>query len=137
MRSSALASCALRDNGTAWCWGEMYVGDGTQDSVTSPEPAPVRTDSTEPWTAVAAGDSHTCAVRAGGGAVVLGQNAYGQLGRPGPGRDPAPVAGGGSWSAVTAGFLHSCGVRSDASLWCWGDDGTARSATARPAGRPS
>lgn len=71
-----------------------------------PPPEPVLTGD---FITVAAGGSHTCAVRASGEVVCWGQNHRGQA-------DPPD----GEFTAIAGGVEHSCAVRSDGTITCWG-----------------
>ena len=81
------------------------------------------------WTAISAGDYHSCGVRAGV-ALCWGLNSSGQLGDGTNGASLVPVnvgGGGGTpgWTAIFAGLGHSCGVRAGVAL-CWGDNYSGR-----------
>lgn len=124
-------SCALRNDGSLWCWGrnnahQLGLGspsgctDGpTGDACSEPQ----RVDETNDWTAVAAGSDHTCALRADGSLWCWGSNSWGQLGL---GYDvwesdvPARVGQGANWQALALGGEHTCALQGDGSLWCWG-----------------
>jgi Regulator of Chromosome Condensation (RCC1) repeat protein len=72
--------------------------------------------------AVAAGPSHTCAVRADGTAACWGSNSNGQLG-DGTTIDrstAASVTGLTNVVALAVGEFHTCALRSDGSVRCWG-----------------
>ena len=75
-------------------------------------------------TAVAAGDSHTCALLANGAVSCWGQNNSGQLGdgtltnRT----TPATVSGLSGATAVTAGGYHTCALLGDGTVRCWGSN---------------
>ncbi len=73
---------------------------------------------------VAAGGSHSCAVRPTGDVVCWGANESGQIGdgTNGAARTPRPVFGLVSARSVDAGSRHSCAVRPDRSAVCWGDN---------------
>ncbi len=122
-------SCGVRA-GVALCWGNNsagQLGDGTN----TPSLVPVNVGGGGPlgWTAISAGDSHSCGVRAG---VALCWG-YGGDGRLGVGNTtaslvPVNVGGGGGsagWTAISASGLYSCGVRAGVAL-CWGDNYSGR-----------
>ena len=68
------------------------------------------------FTAVAAGDLHTCALRADHSISCWGLNS-----------EMRAAAPDGSFVAVTAGLRHSCGLRADGTIACWGDSGFGQS----------
>jgi alpha-tubulin suppressor-like RCC1 family protein len=73
------ASCAIKTDGTLWCWGASYfgqVGDGSYQS----RPAAVQMLSLTGAKDVAAGGAHTCAIDSAGHVVCWGLGASGQLG---------------------------------------------------------
>ena len=61
------------------------------------------------FTAVSAGEQHTCGLRESGAIECWGGNNYGQS-----------DALAGSYSAVSAGERHSCGLRESGVIECWG-----------------
>lgn len=111
-------TCAVRDDSTLWCWGQ--VGSG------STERTPVRIGDGADWAHVTAGglaaDSHVCARRAGGTAWCWGSNGSGQLGDGTRLEKSTPVTiAGDGWSELAAGGQHTCGVAAER-LFCWGSD---------------
>lgn len=62
-----------------------------------------------PFTAVAVGESHGCALRVDGTVACWGDNEYGQAEAP-----------GGVFTVVAAAGDRSCGLRSDGTVACWG-----------------
>lgn len=61
---------------------------------------------------VAAGGSHTCAIRDDGTLACWGDDSAGQL-------DGVPS---GTFRSLSAGGTHTCAIRTDGTLACWGDD---------------
>ena len=120
--------CAIRDSSTAaptvtgslWCWGGNdygQVGDGTFNT----ELLPIRIGAASDWSAVDAGNAHTCGIRAGAlycwGA---GADYRTGLGTIDDTTAPNQVGSATTWSKVSAGYRSSCGIRTDGTLWCWG-----------------
>jgi alpha-tubulin suppressor-like RCC1 family protein len=167
--SRANLACALRAGGTLWCWGTGSLGqrgDGTT-SATRSTPIQVLAENQTAggstwtdWTAVAAGDSHSCGRRTNGTAWCWGAQAYGRLGDGDSDLDangvpvwsvvlaPTKVLQSGEapgglawsdWTALAVGTGHACGLRTGGTLWCWGagnlgqrGDGTTDLARATP-----
>ena len=99
----------------------------TAISVISTQPsAPTSTTPATPATfsAIAAGEDHSCGLRTDNSIACWGENLDGRA-------DPPRR----SFTAVVAGDRHSCGVRADRSATCWGDNSDGQSAA--PAGQYS
>jgi alpha-tubulin suppressor-like RCC1 family protein len=120
----------LRDDGSAWCWGDNFwgqLGDGT--TINRAVPAPVGTDAD--WRTISAGGGHTCGVRDDGTAWCWGRNDEGQLGdgTTTESHEPleVPDASGVGWANVQAAKgLHTCGTKLNGTLWCWGDNASGQ-----------
>ncbi len=89
-------TCAIADDGSAWCWGRNHEGQlgSSGDDAVSPRPV----DTTLRFRAISAGGSSTCGISIDGLAVCWGDNRWGQLGTGDRTRYPRParVAGQGS-----------------------------------------
>src|SRR5438128_1309871 len=71
-------TCAIRTDGTLWCWGSNYsgeLGDGTNTSHTTP----ARVGDATTWASIDGGTSYNCAVRTDGTLWCWGSNSRGQL----------------------------------------------------------
>ncbi len=123
-------TCALKNNGTVFCWGENNEGQlGLGPSGSSDFPAQVGTETD--WSQIEASRSgdHTCGIRAGS-LFCWGRNDHGQLGvgedelEP---RDAPTLIGPESvWADVSLGELITCAIRTDGTIWCWGNGGQGR-----------
>jgi alpha-tubulin suppressor-like RCC1 family protein len=118
-------SCAVKTDGSLWCWGANnngQLGDGTGTTQTTPVAVFGMSSGV---VAVSVGNSHTCAVTTDSAVWCWGNNGTGALGdgaaeliRLVPVRVELPVGA----SAVAAGYLHTCAIATDGSVWCWGDN---------------
>ncbi len=128
-------SCAVRRDGTVWCWGrhsEGQLGDNTPPRDSEPVPVQVIQADGLPLTnivSVSAGNCHTCAMDGAGGVACWGCNYAGQLGdggvAPRPFADPVLDSTGVPFTGVaelSVAHQHACARRSDATAWCWGNN---------------
>lgn len=125
-------SCALKTDGTLWCWGDDDYGQtGSSETGTEPvsEPGQVGGVTATDWIAVSAGDTHACGLRGSGGQGRLwcwGAGDDGRLGNGGTAYQmvPVPIGPDTDWIAISAGGRHTCGLRGTpgmpAALECWG-----------------
>jgi alpha-tubulin suppressor-like RCC1 family protein len=124
--AGAAHTCAVRTDGTLWCWGWNLLGQlGLGDQPDQELPQQVTAPAADGWSLVEAGGEHTCALR-GHALWCWGHNASGQLGIGGttdqnvPRRVPVPTRRG--WGLVTVGDHHTCATRTGHELWCWGEN---------------
>jgi signal peptidase I len=126
-------TCAVLDDGSAWCWGEgsqHRLGNGsTTDRGT---PTQVKgTGGSGNLAGVAqidGGNEHTCAVLTDGSVRCWGRNNQGELGIGSHAGQAYPVQAdgrGGSGTlagvdAVYGGRDHTCALHGDGSVSCWG-----------------
>lgn len=121
--------CALKTDGTVWCWGHNAhgaLGDGTtSDRLTAVQ---VQRPS-GPLTGVRSigiGLYHSCAAKTDGTAWCWGDNDQGQLGDGTTTQRSSAVRvkmGSGHLThvaSVTAGSDHSCARQTHGTIWCWG-----------------
>ena len=118
--------CAVKMDGTAWCWGSGRHGkngDGTETDRAAP--VQVMVDATTPLvgvTAISAGRAHRCAI-ATGGVYCWGRGSDGQLGRTAPQNngfaaltEPAIT----NAVSVSAAGKGTCAALSTGAVVCWG-----------------
>ena len=79
-------TCALRDDGSAVCWGSDLDGNSS--------PPDGR------FTAISSGSLHTCALREDGSAVCWGSDLTGQASPP-----------DGRFTAISSGDAHTCALQ--------------------------
>lgn len=136
--AGARSSCAVRSNGTAWCWGDASQGQlgngqsGPGERQTSAVQVRRGSGDLTAVTQIATSSNHVCALRSNGSVYCWGSAAFGQVGDGTVGegighvRDTAARVRRGSGFldkvvAIATGYQHSCAVRRDGSVWCWGD----------------
>lgn len=122
-------SCARLQSGGVKCWGDNSRGQLGDNTITSrPTPGNV-TGLTGAAISVDAGDRHTCAALATGGAFCWGANNDGQVGSNNEvdQRQPVAVTGlSGQIVAVSLGAAHSCGLTEGGAVFCWGGNETSQ-----------
>lgn len=109
-----LHTCALDEEGLAWCWGS--IGRDMHE----PTAVPIQVRDSTRFTDLAAGMRHTCGILLDGGTLCWGQNLFAQLGSLNLGDSVAYVPAGDSVVSVAAGTFHSCDLRSSGEAYCWG-----------------
>jgi alpha-tubulin suppressor-like RCC1 family protein len=118
-------TCALTSEGAVRCWGWNgwgQLGDGTLTQRSTPVAVSGLANGV---IALAAGNTHNCAVTRGGGAVCWGDNSLGQLGDGTTTQRSTPVAVSGLANgviALAAGREHTCAVTSGGGVVCWGQN---------------
>ena len=115
-------TCAVKTDGTLWCWGN--ASDGMGDQLNPNQEATAATD----WARVEASDNwyqHACALKTDGSLWCWGANSYGELGDGTTTNSNSIVAAlpGSAWTDFDIGSGHTCGIKTDGSRWCWGENG--------------
>ena len=122
-------SCAIKDDGTVWCFGSnsfLQLGNssfGAPDSGTPVQTSGFGTGRTA--VQVAAGERHTCALLDNGEVWCWGGNGNLELGSgSGSQADPVqvPLGAGITASRIFVGGRVSCALTSDNRLTCWGQN---------------
>lgn len=120
-------SCAVGNNGNAYCWGSGANGrlgnGGTTD-----EASPVVVQKplgVSSYIDIAAGDEHSCAIGNDGNAYCWGTGTNGRLGNGGTVQQTTPVkvtmpAGVSAFTVIDVGATHSCAIGDDKNMFCWG-----------------
>jgi len=107
-------TCALKQDGTVWCWGDNHsgkLGDGT----TTDRYTPVLVQNLSGVVQVTGGYAHTCALKGDGTVWCWGQNYYGQLGDGTTTQRLTPVQVSGLIATLifdgrSNGGYHSCAI---------------------------
>lgn len=134
-------TCALKTDGSVWCWGSNNKGQlGNESTTDSLVPVQVHGIGGLPFGGVdqiEAGSQHTCVVKTSGGAVYCwGDNATSALGAStfsGTYRTtPIAVSGANGVGTLTGavslsvGAGSACITKANHSVWCWGGDGSGQ-----------
>lgn len=117
--------CAIRSDGTLWCWGgNIYgqVGDGTTTYRISPVQI---SGGGSNWKFVSCGYYTSYALKTDGTLWSWGMNNYGQIGDGTTTNrsSPVQVAGGGDWKFVRAGVNNGYGIKKNGKMFAWGYNG--------------
>jgi alpha-tubulin suppressor-like RCC1 family protein len=118
-------ACVVSSALDVWCWGRNdrgQLGSGLPSGGNATTPQ--RVSGLSAYSAIAAGDKHTCAVTTSGGVRCWGHNNHGQLGNNLflDSNIPVTVVSlGGAATAVGAGKEHSCAALSGEAPVCWGN----------------
>lgn len=127
-------TCAVLDDGSAYCWGDNTAGQCgsgklTRDPVLVPFRVPAVDENGKDvhFTNVTAGQGHTCALTTGGTVYCWGDSRAGQCGvdrSPGPfAVGPTKIEGLDNVVQVETVKDHTCVVRSAApTMECWGSN---------------
>jgi len=129
LSSGSFHTCAVKADGSAWCWGynlKGRLGDGTLTSRSAPTAVSGLSSGV---TQISAGGHQTCALKSDGSVWCWGSNQYGQIG-DGTTTDrlvPTPVFGLPFPAAgVFCGGAHVCALLDRGALWCWGNNDSGR-----------
>lgn len=130
-------ACALSSQGVGWCWGNNasgQLGNGRSGDTTTfrSTPVAVHMPTGVAFTAITAGQDHTCAITQSATIYCWGANAYGQLGTgsgivartvPTPVQQPGAV----TFQKLVAGGTHTCALTVGNTAYCWGNNGQGQS----------
>jgi len=119
-------TCALRSDGSLWCWGRNSQRQLGQPSEAAQIRAPVRVGTDLGWLSVDAAQNYTCALSAERSLWCWGFNmgwmssSGNPLGVENVQLDVPTVVSDEHWAAFGTNMFHSCGLDDQAQLWCWG-----------------
>lgn len=121
--AGALAACAVRANGEAWCWGQNERGLLASDDVVIATPRRVEHPDGGDWKVVSVGIANACFVDGRERAWCVGANGFSQLADGGTSpRVPTPPSPDLPADRASAGGQVSCTIR-NTELACGGKGG--------------
>ena len=133
-------SLALKSDGTVWAWGinaSGALGNPAFATCTNQpngvSAVPTQVQGLSGVVAIAAGASHSMALKSDGTVWAWGDDSFGQLGTQlrtnfdspcslSISTSPIQVKGIGGIISIGAGHAHSLAVASDRTVWAWGDN---------------
>ncbi|MEM9468612.1 MAG: hypothetical protein AAF988_00450 [Pseudomonadota bacterium] len=117
------STCALKADGTIWCWGDNTNGRLGIGSAGGSSDIPVQVVNISDFIDMGTHRTHGCGLRKNGEIWCWGRDVNGVLGNGSESSDqPAPVKVQANVPFVSmgVGYVHSCGVDQNGSAWCWG-----------------
>lgn len=125
--------CAIKTDGSLWCWGENdfgQLGNSTQSDSLSPVAVRSADGSTiADAVEIAAGEVFTCVLREDRRVYCWGNNGVGQLGDGTTENRSAATAIPGLPSeivAIAAGSYFACALTNSGEVYCWGTNGSGQ-----------
>ena len=118
-------TCALATGGGVKCWGDNFHGQLGDNSTTRRGTPMNVVGLASGAAAIAAGESHSCALTTNGGVKCWGMNDSGQLGDNSTTERLTPVDVSGLASGVAsieAGARHTCALTTGGAVKCWGSN---------------
>jgi Tol biopolymer transport system component len=127
-------SIALKSDGTVWGWGNNQygqLGDGHYGVFFGVQATPVQASGLTGVTTIAAGGTHSVALKSDGTVWAWGNNEHGQIGNstttPAGCSEcgvvlPFQVSGLTSVITIAAGHSHSIALKNDGTVWTWGSN---------------
>jgi len=115
-------SCAVKSDGSVWCWGSNFNGQIGTDATSCLPKVPTQVSGISGAIAVAAGYSQSCALLSSGKVMCWGANDSGQLGTGTTTTSLTPIAVKGITNAVSisTGNSMTCAALQTGTVSCWG-----------------
>jgi alpha-tubulin suppressor-like RCC1 family protein len=124
--AGGIHSLALTTTGTLLSWGSDFQGQLGDSGSNTNQFLPVTVANATNIVAIAAGFSHSLALKADGTLLSWGNDEFGQLGDGGSNTNqsaPVPVFGATNIVAIAASDSHSLALKANGKMLSWGSDG--------------
>jgi alpha-tubulin suppressor-like RCC1 family protein len=121
--ASQHTSCAVRGDGSLWCWGLNAFHELSRPELDVEFHEPVQVGGDLDWAQVESGWFHTCGLKASGALFCWGRAIEGQLGQGGsvdPIEQPVMIEEPALYARLALGNFATCAVTQDEQLYCWG-----------------
>lgn len=124
-------TCAVKDDGSVWCWGYNGEGQLAQEGVTAtttddddPSIIPLEVQGVSGAEQVSMSWGHACALLSNGAIKCWGEGSEGRLGNGGTSSafTAVQVSLYTDFVAVSAGLQFTCAIRQGGQAVCWGDN---------------
>lgn len=111
---------ALKSDGTLWAWGYSNWGQLGAGTMVARSQFPMQIGSANDWEVIAAGHTHSLAIKNNGTLWAWGDNRTGQLGLDYARNTPAQVGNDQDWDYISGGDGFTVARKDDGVLWAWG-----------------
>ena len=118
--------CALREDGTVWCWGMGSSGQLGNGANTNSK-VPVQVSNLNNVVSISTGYKHSCAIKSDGSMWCWGEGGTVGDGTSTARNTPVQVMGMSSGViSMATGNKFSCAGKADGTAWCWGYNANGR-----------
>jgi alpha-tubulin suppressor-like RCC1 family protein len=113
---------SIKTNCTIWLWGYNNKGQLGLGDTGINRNTPTQIGSLSYWSIVAAGNSHSIALKTDSTLWSWGNNQYGQLGLNDTNNrtTPSQFNANSDWLTIIAGSDHTLSIKTNGTLWSWG-----------------
>jgi alpha-tubulin suppressor-like RCC1 family protein len=137
-------TCAIKGDGTAWCWGDDLhgqLGRGEGGGIGAHADVPTQVAGLSDIVEIRCGGAHTCARTRVGAVWCWGHATDGQVGEAGSAQpsviSPVQVPGITDAVELALGDRHSCARDARGFVACWGDNGRGQLGDGTTTSRPT
>lgn len=116
--------CALKADGSAWCWGSNEKGTLGRGTMTYSEPSPGPVSGGHVFASLSASLYNTCGRTVQGYIYCWGWSNNGMQGSAGSSSVPVKlvVPGDPTFTRLSISTSHACALATTGEVWCWGNN---------------